>query len=155
MEDYSNAYIEVLETLNNLIEEDYRKIPKEYIMYMEEKANKDYYFKYDSTKPFNEQNLSTNAKLILFFFFEEFAANAVQKEKIKKYKLKVLRNYEEEKSKKYPTDRIFNNKVDLKTEKNSNDIKIENENLPVIRKDNIFQKIKHFLKRLFIKNKFN
>ena len=54
---YANAYTEVLIVLNNLVKDDYNKIPKEYINYLEDNCNKNYVFKYDKSKKFIEQNL--------------------------------------------------------------------------------------------------
>ena len=149
MEDYSNTYAEVLEILDNLVEEDYKKIPKEYINYMKECSNKDYDFKYDKTKPFKEQDISTNAKLVLFFFFEEFATNEVQKEKIKRYKMKIISDYEREKVQKYSTEDLFKNRANNKQEEATNDT--EKEKSLIAKKDNILHKITCFIKNIFTK----
>ncbi len=71
---YSNAYTEVLTVINNLRYEDYKKIPKNYIDFLKSNCNKDYKFKYDTLKPFNEQVLLDDTKYILFGLFERFGA---------------------------------------------------------------------------------
>ena len=109
---YANAYKEVLVVLSNLIEEDYEKIPKEYIEFLEANANSDYDFKYDSSKPFNNQKLLDETKYILFGLFEKYGATQNQKNKIKIFKDNYNRKLEQEKRKKYNPDDIFE-KVDV------------------------------------------
>ena len=104
---YANAYKEVLIVLNNLIKEDYEKIPKEYIEFLETNANPDYDFKYDSSKAFNEQELLDDTKYILFGLFEKYGATEVQKLKIKAFKNNYNEKLEKEKREKYNPDDIF------------------------------------------------
>ena len=54
---YANAYKEVLVVLDNLVDEDYEKIPNEYINFFRSNANNAYEFKYDYSKSFDEQDL--------------------------------------------------------------------------------------------------
>ncbi len=54
---YADAYKEVLVILDTLIEEDYNKIPKEYIEYLKENCNNDYNFYYDTSKNLEQQKL--------------------------------------------------------------------------------------------------
>ena len=79
---YANAYKEVLIVINNLVQEDYDKIPKEYIEFLENNANSDYDFKYDSSKSFDQQELLDDTKYILFGLFEKYGATEKQKLKI-------------------------------------------------------------------------
>lgn len=104
---YANAYKEVLIVLNNLIKEDYEKIPKEYIEFLETNANPDYDFKYDSSKAFNEQELLDDTKYILFGLFEKYGATEVQKSKIKAFKKNCNEKLEKEKREKYNPNDIF------------------------------------------------
>lgn len=78
----ANAYKEVLVILNNLIKEDYEKIPIEYINFFYENANQDYEFKYDYSKSFYEQELLDETQYILFGLFKKFGATDYQKNKI-------------------------------------------------------------------------
>ena len=104
---YANAYKEVLIVLNNLIKEDYEKIPKEYIEFLETNANPNYDFKYDSSKAFNEQELLDDTKYILFSLFEKYGATEIQKSKIKSFKDNYNKKLEKEKREKYNPDDIF------------------------------------------------
>ena len=78
---YANAYKEVLVILNNLIKEDYDKIPKKYIEFLTENCNNDYEFYYDTSKTFEQQELLDDTKYILFGLFEKFGSTELQKEK--------------------------------------------------------------------------
>lgn len=104
---YANAYKEVLIVLNNLIKEDYKKIPKEYIEFLEINANPAYDFKYDSSKAFNEQELLDDTKYILFGLFEKYGATETQKSKIKEFKDNYNEKLEKEKREKYNPEDIF------------------------------------------------
>lgn len=106
---YANAYKEVLVILDNLIKEDYNKIPKEYIEFLKSNCNNEYEFYYDNSKTFEEQELLDDTKYILFGLFEKFGATELQKEKIKAFKNNHYIKIEEEKRKTYNPDNIFNN----------------------------------------------
>ena len=98
---YANAYKEVLIILDNLIKEDYDKIPKEYIEFLKSNCNNEYEFYYDNSKTFEEQELLDDTKYILFGLFEKFGATEIQKEKIKNFKDNYFRKIEEEKREQY------------------------------------------------------
>ena len=83
--DEAKTYSEVIEVLNNLVEEDYNKIPKEYINYFNKNSEENHKFKYDSSKSFNEQPISDETKIILFGLFSKFVADEKQKKKINTY----------------------------------------------------------------------
>lgn len=124
---YANADKEVLIVLNNLIKEDYEKIPKEYIKFLETNANPDYDFKYDSSKAFNEQELLDDTKYILFGLFEKYGATEVQKSKIKAFKNNYNEKLEKEKREKYNPDDIFK-----KNNLNENIINKTKENVQIV-----------------------
>lgn len=108
--EYANAYAEVLEILQYLNIEDYRKIPSEKINFFMKNENQDYYFRYNTQLPFEEQEISEKAKYILANLFCEYWANDKQKQMIKN---KWLQDYEIEEANKrkiYNPDDIFKNK---------------------------------------------
>ena len=150
-EEYANAYVEVLEVLKQLNKEDFNKIPKEYIEYLEKNANKYFSFKYDLSKTLEEQDLSEDAKIILFFFFEKFGANEKQKKKINDFRANMIAKNEEEKLQKYNYEDLFAKKrkhyeMESKTEGSNNGLIVQN-------KTNIFIKIINYIKRFFNRNK--
>ena len=141
---YANAYTEVLIVLNNLVKDDYNKIPKEYINYLEDNCNKNYVFKYDKSKKFIEQNLLEETKYILFGIFEKFGATEKQKSIINKFKLDYEIKLDEKKKEKYNPDDLFKNEQKTTV--------VKNKNLPVeIKKENFFDKLINFIKGLFSK----
>ena len=145
---YADAYKEVLVILDNLIKEDYDKIPKEYIEFLAANCNKDYEFYYDNSKTFEEQELLDDTKYILFGLFEKFGATELQKEKIKAFKNSYYIKMEEEKKEKYNVD-IFQNRNNFKQEQNIE----ENTNKNVValmeHKDSIIKKIINKIKSIF------
>ena len=109
-----NSYSEVLEVLKNMSIEDYEKIPKNIIEMFEEYSNKDYDFKYDYNKKFEEQNLSKDAKLILAILFRDYWALPEQKKVII-----AKQNFDRmqvEKQKKHNYDELFKSKAREKQE---------------------------------------
>lgn len=142
-EEYTNAYVEVLEVLKQLNKEDFSKIPKEYIMYLEENSNKYFSFRYDLSKPLKDQNISENAKLILFFLFEKFGANEKQKKKINDFKANIIAQNEKEKAEKYNYDDLF------KKRNHQNKIENVNNKLVIQNNTNIFLKIINYIKNIF------
>ena len=149
---YANAYKEVLVILDNLIKEDYNKIPKEYIEFLIANCNNDYEFNYDNSKTFEEQELLVDTKYILFGLFEKFGATELQKEKIKAFKNSYYIKMEEEKKEKYNVD-IFQNRNNVKQVNNIE----ENTNINVValmeHKDSIIKKIINKIKSIFSKKR--
>ena len=142
---YANAYKEVLIVLDNLIKEDYDKIPKEYIEFLKSNCNNEYEFYYDNSKTFEEQELLDYTKYILFGLFEKFGATELQKEKIKNFKKNYYNKLEEEKRNLYNSENIFKEK---KVEKNENINLVIKEN----KKENFINKILKLIKNIFRKD---
>ena len=142
---YANAYKEVLIILDNLIKEDYDKIPKEYIEFLKSNCNNEYEFYYDNSKTFEEQELLDYTKYILFGLFEKFGATELQKEKIKNFKKNYYNKLEEEKRNLYNSENIFKEK---KVEKNENINLVIKEN----KEENFINKILKFIKNIFRKD---
>lgn len=139
--EYANAYAEVLEILQYLNIEDYRKIPSEKINFFMENENQNYYFRYNTQLPFEKQEISEKAKYILANLFCEYWANDKQKQMIKN---KWLQDYEIEEANKrkiYNPDDIFKNKqTDTSISEINNNID-ENEVNLIQYKESIIKKI--------------
>ena len=142
---YADAYKEVLIILDNLIKEDYDKIPKEYIEFLTANCNNDYEFYYDNSKTFEEQKLLDDTKYILFGLFEKFGATELQKEKIKAFKNSYYIKMEKEKKEKYNPDDIFKDKQIMDKKENMNLIVKEDTNETFIIK--IFKFIRNIFKK--------
>ena len=145
---YANAYKEVLVILDNLIKEDYNKIPKEYIEFLTANCNNDYEFYYDNSKTFEEQELLDDTKYILFGLFEKFGATELQKEKIKAFKNSYYMKMEEEKKEKYNVD-IFQNRNNFKQVNNIEEDTNKNVLALMEHKDSIIKKIINKIKSIF------
>lgn len=64
-DDYSEAYSEVLEVIKYLPKEDYDKIPPKFINFLYSNFDEKSDFRYNIALPFEKQNLSEKAKVIL------------------------------------------------------------------------------------------
>lgn len=147
---YANAYKEVLAVINNLVKEDYEKIPKEYIEFFKINANPDYNFKYDNSKSFSEQNLLDDTKYILFGLFEKFGTTEKQKTKIKTFKTSYYTELEKQKRKKYNPNDIF--KKNIKKEIEINEMQ-KNMQIAEYIKPKWYQKIYEKIKKILKNNK--
>jgi len=150
---YSNACVEALEVINNLVMDDYNKIPSIYIEYLKINSNKDYMFNYDNTKSFSDQNLLDETKIILFYLFEKFGASDNVKNRIREYKNYYLNLLEKEKAQKYNPDNLFKNeaKEKLKEEKKqpAEYLNVSENKMIEYKKETIFDRIKCFIKKVF------
>ena len=68
---YSKAYVEVLEILKYIPKEDLEKVPKDIMYTLEKCADKEYIFKINKSVPFEAQNLMEETKDILANFFRD------------------------------------------------------------------------------------
>ena len=109
-ENLPKAYTEVLEILNNISKEEYKKVPKELIELYELKKDKQYKFEITYFEDFENQKILDETKAILAVLFRDYWATEKQREKIilnEKYQINIQ---EEQKRKEYNPDEIFRNK---------------------------------------------
>lgn len=153
MEDnYSKAYKEVIEVLNYVPKESVDKIPQTMIDTFKAKMDKDYDFKVDINKSFDEQDLLEETKAIFANIFRDYWATPYQKERIEAKEKYDRQKLEEEKMQKYNPDDLFKKKnvenVEENIEKENNII--DNSNLPIeVKKEKFYEKIINFFKRIF------
>ena len=83
IDNYEEAYAEVIEVLNYIPMNEYKKIPKKYIVFMEENSSENSSFVYNIALPFDKQNISNTAKNILGMLFRLFIINQSKKGKDK------------------------------------------------------------------------
>ena len=95
MNNRRNAYTEVYTILQDLDEEEYKKIPPEVIKAIEENRNLEYDFELDENLELKEQILLPQTKAILFNLFRDYLATLEQKEKIIKMQNEESRTEEE------------------------------------------------------------
>lgn len=147
IESYEEAYAEVIEVLNYIPLNEYKKIPKQYITFMEENSSENSSFVYNIALPFEKQNISDTAKNILGMIFRVFIIKQQKKEELNVKDKEIQKNEEIEKKMKYNPDNLFKNNNMNKEIKNS---KEKNDLIEV--KDSLFMKIWKKIKRLFKKN---
>lgn len=146
---YACAYKEVITILGYLSDEIWHKIPKEKRDFYFDNMKKDYIFKFDYSKPLNEQKLLNETRAILANLFKKYLATSEEKNIIINKERQEYERIEAEKRKKYNPDDIFKD-VNKKTE----ETKQSNVMLPVeIKEKNIFVKIFDLIKKLLAKVK--
>lgn len=133
---YSNAYTEVLEILKCIPKEQYEKIPKEEIEFLEKNRNKDYNFSYDIENP----NTLRKTDAILVSMYKKYFATENEKKVIEEILELNYRKNELEKKEKYGDWVLFNK---TKEEIKQNTLPIE------IKKKNAFEKIIEKIKSFF------
>lgn len=142
--DYAKAYREVVTILSYVPEEDLQKIPREKIDFYINNMDKNYEYKIDEDKEFEEQEMSEITKAVLANIFRDYWATPYQKERIEAKEKYDLEKLEEEKKEKYNPDNIFKNRQHVEINTNSN--------LPIeVKKENFFKKLINFIKRIIIK----
>ena len=152
---YDKAYAEVIEVLNNVPIEDYNKIPKEFITYMEENCDQNQSFTYNIALPFKKQEISEEAKNILAMIYRLFWTTKERKKELNEEDTIIIKQKEIEKRKKYNPDNIFKNNLKDKNDVLANGMNgkqiEENKSLVQIQKQKwclkIFEKIKEIFKR--------
>lgn len=148
MEDnYAKAYKEVIEILNFVPKESVDKIPETMLEVFKTKMDKDWGFKVDINKSFDEQNLLDETKAIFANIFRDYWATPYQKERIEAKERYDRQKIEEEKKNKYNPDDIFKKKQLTKEIENTENYA---EKLPIeVKKENFYQRIIKFFKNFF------
>ena len=132
---YNKAYVEVLEFLKFIPLDEFYKIPKEEIDFMEDNKDRGYNYKYDITNPV----LSKKAKAIITNLYMENFASQEEKTKIKDIlKLNSMKS-ETEKQLQYGTSIEFKNKYKNEPKE---------QNFMIVKKDKWYEKIIMFFKNI-------
>ena len=143
---YPKAYTEVLEIIKYLPKEEREKIPAEKIKFYEQNCDKEYEFKFDISKPIDEQKTLRETNAIIIILFRDYFATPEQKEKLEKILIQNEKKHQEELREKYNPDNIFKKSENSKKEAET----IETMALVEVKKDNvikeIFKKIINFIK---------
>lgn len=153
MEDnYARAYKEIFEILKYVPEESVNEIPKEMRDMFEAEMDEKYSFEIDVEKPFEKQEILEETKAILANIFRDYWATDYQRARIIEKENQDREELERQKREKYNSNDGFKNR------KNENSINQNiqgqlndeyNKNLPTeVQKQNIFQRLLNFIKRL-------
>ena len=154
MNNRRNAYTEVYTILQDLDEEEYKKISPEVIKAIKENRNLEYYFELDNDLELKEQTLLPQTKAILFNLFRDYLATPVQKEKIIKMQNEERAKIELKKKQMYNTELFPNKESKIEEERQENakdEIKEKEENsLNLVEyKPSFINKVWGYIQRLF------
>ena len=150
--DYGIAYAEVLEVLKYISLENYNKIPKNYITYMEENCDEKSTFTYNIAIPFEKQDLSDDTKNILAMLYRLFWASEIEKAEFRK-----ADRFEEQKrielNEKYSPENVLK-RINEKKEVKNEQIDTVNKEISVIeyKEKNWIQKLFGKIRRFFKKD---
>lgn len=145
MVDYEKRLVEVDEVLNYLSEENLNKIPEDIRNLIKENKDKNYTWKFDTTKDLKDQNLSKDTIIILSYLNMEYLLNDEQKKLMEKIYEFNEKKQETERKEKYKTEEIFKNNEVINQKINKEEMQ---EKSIVQYKENIFKRIFRMLKGL-------
>lgn len=134
---FEKACTEVLEVLKYLPQDEYKKIPKSKIEFLESRKDINYEFKIDKLIPLEQMNISRKANAIIVVLWEKYFASENQKQKL----LVILRENwikEERKKEQYSYENLFK---EPKKDKNIY--------LIPIREEKWYEKVYGFIKKIF------
>lgn len=145
--EYAMAYTEVIEILKYVPDEDVEKIPEEKLEFYKTNMDREYHYKLDMNKEFEEQEMSNITKAVLANIFRDYWATPYQKERIKAKEKYDLEKLEEEKREKYNPDNIFKSQKFEQA--------VEDSKLPIeIKKETFLKKLLKFIKNMFNINNY-
>ncbi len=156
MDDYKKVLVQVDEILNYLSLEDLEKIPEDVRDLIKEYKDKDYVWKYDTSKELKNQDVDRDTFAFLSYLNMEYLLNEEQKELMDQIHELNERKLEKEKSEKYDSDNIFKNEVDKpRTIEQQNvenqELEKKEEALVEYHKENFFVRIFKKIKNIFSK----
>lgn len=106
-ESFSVACTQVLEILKYLPQDEYQKIPKYEIEFLQSKKDEQYKFDIDKSLPLQQMNISKRANAIFVILWEKYFAKTNQKEKLYAILKQNYQKEEENKKKKYSNEELF------------------------------------------------
>ncbi len=141
--DYADAYSEVLEVLKYIPESDYKKIPIATIQLLEANSNEKSEFTYNLALPFDKQNISKDAKIILAILYRNCWIKEEDKAQLKQKEREHIKAIEKEKREKYNPNKIFENREKAIVKQ------LEQKHYLTVKQkwyNNIFSKIRNFFR---------
>ena len=143
----AKEYTEVVVVLKELSQDDFNKIPRNIIDFLNAKRDKNYNFNININAPLEGQNISEQARMILAILFRDYLATDKQKEKIMNFEKAERMRMDEEAKKQYFVDNIFQKRKSKYEDK----IEKEGESLIEYKEENIFIKIWNKIKQILKK----
>lgn len=141
-----NVYYRALKELSEIIKffprNEYRKIPKTFINFIEENKDNSYEYIIEHIDDFQNQAMLDETRVLLSIVYRDFIASNKEKKQITDMEKNELLEEEKRIREKYNPDNIFK-KRDTKIET------VENAVAMIEFKESILKKIKNWLKRTF------
>lgn len=135
------AYSEVFEILSYMDRATVMKIPLEILQYIKDNRNIEYVSRINPNNFFNKENVSDKAREILAWIDLEYLVSDKNKtEKLKRY-IDNEKKYRINLNEQYSYDKLFENKTIRKSK--------DTEELAIVKKQNIFNRILNFIKNIF------
>lgn len=141
---YKQAFSEVLEVLRYTEESIIKKIPSQFIIFLDNNKDDEYIVNIDFSKTNWEDDIKLETQAILGLIYRDYVVSPEKKSKLIKEEREEQIRIENEIREKYNPDNIFKNKKEASLR--------ENTILPVeIKKESFFKKLICFIKELFNK----
>lgn len=143
---YRMAITEVLEILKNVESDEYNKIPKKIIAFLEEQKDSNYIFSIKPNQDFQDLKIMDETKGFLSLIYYSYMCNSDEERKL--YLLILKHNekkFQDELREQYDYNNLFKNK----TEKRENLIVDNNTTQLVKYKENLFTNFINFIKNIF------
>ena len=147
-ENYACAYKEVIELLKYFSLKDIQRIPEDLITVFLENMDNEYEYTVEEGKPFEEQEMLDETKVIFAIIFRDYWATDYQRERILAKEKNDRRKMEEEKAKKYNSENLFKDR-NIKREEKPEKIVA----LVKVKEETLLSKIIKKIKSIFSKNK--
>lgn len=140
----SEAAVELNTILEYTSQDVIDKIPKKFLTFMKEIASTTYQFKYDTSKPLEEQSIKPKTKGLIALIYKDYLCDEQERQEYLNTVSRIMGEIEQEKRELYDPNNIFKNR-EQETVKEQKAY-----NFPVtIKEESIFTKIVSFIKRLF------
>ena len=144
-EEYSQAFAEVLEVLNNSTENIKSKIPKRFTDFLEKNEDKDYVVNIDFNEENWEDSLKQEALAILALVYRDYIVTPEEREKLLIEEQEEIRKMEEEIREKYKPENVFkrpDNNIQTEDETDSSKLAL------TTYKEPFFTRVKNWFKRI-------
>lgn len=140
---YTKALAELKVILENSEDSIIKKIPKTFIMFVEENYDKDYSCKITPNISINDQNILDETKYLIALIYRSYLCSEDERKEYDKILLKNEINYQNEIYEKYDIN-VFNGK------KKESEIEKKTDLYVVKKRENIFKIIINRVKKIFI-----
>ncbi len=141
---YHKAFKELSEIIKFFPKNEYRKIPKSFIDFIEENMDNNYEYIVEHIDDFQNQAMLDETRILISIVYRDFIASKKEKNEITNMEKNELLQEEKRIREKYNPDNIFK-KHDTQQKENV----ITNEVAMIEYKESIFTKIKNWVKRTF------